>query len=171
MADRGLSPEEQVLALATKRAIQAAGGLEICERETGVSDSQLSRCCSPNQRDSITIRDAVTIESINHGRDGHPHILRAMARAIGGCAVVLLVETDDERETCLRSAAIELTVELGDFQGSLLDAFRASSAGGETMTPAEAALAIEHLDDVDRVSARLRHRLENIARGAREPSS
>ncbi len=171
MADRGLSPEEQVLALATKRAIQAAGGLEICERETDVSDTQLSRCCSPNHRDSITIRDAVTIEAISHGRDGHPHILRAMARAIGGCAVVLLVEPDDAHESCLRSAAIELTVELGDFQGALLDAFRASSAGGEAMTPAEAALAIEQLDDVDRVSTRLRHRLENIARGAREPSS
>lgn len=166
-----LSPDEQVLANATKRAIQTAGGLEICARETGLSDTQLSRCCSPNRRDSITIRDAVAIESINHGTDGHPHILRAMARAIGGCAVIVLVEPDGDDATCLRSAAIELAVELGDFHGALLDAFRANSAGGEKMTPGEAAVAIEHLDDVDRVSTRLRHHLEHIAKGAREPSS
>lgn len=170
MAD-ALSSDEQILALATKRAIQAAGGLDVCARETGLSDTQLSRCCSPNQRDSITIRDVVAIEAINHGRVGHPHVLRAMARVIGGCAVVLLVEEDSESESCLRSAAIELTKELGDFQGALLDAFRANSAGGEAMTSAEAAVAIEHLDDVDRVSGRLRHRLEHLARGAREPST
>lgn len=164
MADRGLPVDEQVLATATKHAIQAAGGLDVCERETGLSDTQLSRCCSPNRRDSITIRDAVAIEAINHGRDGHPHILRAMARVIGGCAVILLPEAEEAGGDCLRSGAIELTAELGDFQASLLDAFRANSAGGESMTPAEAAVAIERLDDVDRVSARLRHHLEHIAR-------
>jgi hypothetical protein len=78
-----LSPEEQSLALATKRAIQAAGGLERCAEETGLGTSQLSRCSMPNCRDSITERDAATIEAIGYGSAGHPHILRARARLLG----------------------------------------------------------------------------------------
>lgn len=36
--DGKLSSDEQVLAAATKKAVQAAGGLEICERETGLNE-------------------------------------------------------------------------------------------------------------------------------------
>jgi DNA-binding phage protein len=55
MRERALSAEEQVLAQATRRDIQAAGGLEVCAAETGLSTSQLSRCQSNTHADSLSI--------------------------------------------------------------------------------------------------------------------
>lgn len=164
MPDRSLPSDEQVLANATKKAIQAAGGLEVCERETGISDSQLSRCCSPNRRDSITIRDAATIDAIGHGTDGHPFILNAMARVIGGYVVVQLPEADAD-QPCLVRTLLDMTTELGDVSRAINDAMCSTSSGGTTVTPGEAVVIREHLDDLDRASARLRQRLDAIAGG------
>jgi hypothetical protein len=168
MADRALTTDEQILARATKAAIQAAGGLEDCERETGTSDSQLSRCCSPHQRDSITIRDAVAIESIGHGQPGHPHILRAMARVIGGLIVVALPDGPEDDHGLVNSV-LELTTELGDVSAAIASSLRGDSAGGADVTKAEAALALEHLHDLDQASAKLRRKLERIAKGEAPP--
>lgn len=164
MADRALTSDEQVLAKATKLAIQAAGGLDICERETGISDSQLSRCCSPNHRDSITIRDAATIESIGHGAEGHPFILHALARVIGGHVVVRLPDAHDG-EACLVQSTLDLTTELGDVSRAIGEAMCSTSAGGVTVTPGEATVILEHVEELERATARLRHRLEAIAGG------
>ena len=164
MADPALSPDEKVLALATKRAVQAAGGLEVCERETPLSDSQLSRCCSVNHRHSITIRDAAVVDTLA----GYPHILHALARVIGGVVVIELPSAEDDPD-CLVQSILELTTELGDVSGAVASALRGDSAGGAAVTPAEAGLAIEHLDDLDRASARLRRKLERIAEGNAPP--
>lgn len=163
--DGKLSSDEQVLAAATKKAVQAAGGLEICERETGLSDSHISRCCSPNHRDSITIRDAVALEAIGHGEAGHPHILNAMARILGGVFIKLPEAVADDRT--LQMSVIELTCELGDVSHAVSDAVAGSSLGGTQVLAAEAAVVLEHLADLDRASARLRHQLERIAKGER----
>ena len=167
MVDGKLSSDEQVLAAATKRAVQAAGGLEVCERETGLSDSHVSRCCSPNHRDSITIRDAVAIEAIGHGEAGHPHILSAMARIIGGVFIMLPEGVADDRS--LQMSVIELSSELGDVSRAVSDAVAGSGAGGSAVTAAEAGMVLEHLADLDRASARLRHQLERIAQGDAAP--
>lgn len=164
MVDRALSSDEQALAAATKRAIQSAGGLDIACRETGLSDSQLSRCCSPNHRDSLTIRDVATIEGLNHGRDGHPHILHALARIIGGHIVVQIPE-DIGGGAGLVQSTLEIAKELGGLSSSISDAMHESSAAGEEVTSGEAQLALEHLDALDRASARLRRRLNDIAEG------
>jgi hypothetical protein len=164
MFDGKLSSDEQVLAAATKRAVQAAGGLEICERETGVSDSHISRCCSPNHRDSITIRDAVALEAIGHGEAGHPHILHAMARIRGGVFIMLPEALVDDRS--LQMSVIELSSELGDVSRAVSDAVAGTGAGGSAVLPAEAGMVLDRLADLDRASACLRHQLERIANGA-----
>lgn len=154
MTDAPLTSEEKILALATKRAIQAAGGVDVCARETGLSTSQLSRCNSPNHRDSLTIRDAHTIEAI--GESGQPHILRAQARLLN-CVVVPMPEATVD-VACIASGTMELTGELGDFAQQVHGAL----SDGE-ITPGEAVLAIEHLDDLDQASAALRLKLRSIA--------
>ncbi len=159
MIERALSPDEQVLARATKRAVETAGGLAICERETGVSDSQLSRCCSPNHRDSLTIRDAVAIDGIGHGKAGHPHLLRAMARVIGGVVVIPMPDAGHD-PSCLMQSIMEVTAELGDVSRSVVESLHPDSIGGETMTAAEVAISLEHLDRLNEASAKLRLKLQ-----------
>lgn len=163
MADPALSPEEQVLALATKEAIRAAGGLEVCARETGLSTSQLSRCSSPHHRDSITERDAARIEAIAHGSPGHPHILRARARQLGG-VFVMLPEANCEGSG-LPTSVMEMAAELGDVSRAIQDGLSSHGPDGTKMTPAEAQIALEQLHDHEAATARLRLALEQIARG------
>ncbi len=151
-----LTPDEQVLASATKKAIKASGGLDDCARETGLSTSQLSRCCSPNERDSITIRDALTIESIGHGAAGHPHILRAYARLMN-CVVIPMPDGPDDADG-LSQSVMTLTAELGDVAQAIAEAMR-----DRIVTPAEVAVALEQLDELDQASATLRLKLKATA--------
>lgn len=167
MTDRALSTDEQTLAAATKKAILSVGGLDIASRETGLSDTQLSRCCSPNHRDSITIRDVATIEGLNHGRDGHPHILHALARIIGGHVVVQVPEMIGGGAGLVQST-LDIATELGGLSRSISDAMHESSAAGEEVTAGEASVALEHLDKLDQASARLRMRLKHIAEGGQQ---
>ena len=164
MADRALNSDEQVLALATKRAVQAAGGLDVCEREILISDSQLSRCCSANHRDSLTIRDAAVLDSISFGHEGHPFILNALARIVGGHIVVRLPDAHLD-EAGLVASTLELATELGDVSRAISEAMCSTSAGGAEVTKAEAVAVLEHVDDLDRASARLRQRLTAISKG------
>lgn len=166
MADGKLPADEQRLALATKRAVQAAGGLKVCEDETKVSDSQISRCCSPNQRDSISVRDAVRIDAIGAGEAGHPHILNVMAEILGAVVIMLPEPVTDDR--CLQMSVIELSCELGDVSRAVSDALSGTGDAGTEVTPAEARVALERLADLDRSSAKLRHQLQRLAE-AREP--
>lgn len=167
MTHCGILPDEQALALATKREIQGAGGLDVCARETGLSDTHLSRCCSPNVRDSITIRDVATIQALGHGKTGHPHILHALARLAGGMFIMLPEPHVDA--AALQMAVLELSAELGDVAGAVRDACCSSGAAGTEVTPAEAATVLAALDDLDRCSARLRHQLKTIGKGEDAP--
>lgn len=167
MASAPISSDEQVLALATKRAVQAAGGLEVCSRETGLSTSHLSRCCSPHERDSITERDAATIEAITHGSAGFPHILSARARLLG-CVVIPLPQVHDD-PTGLQLSVCEISAEFGDVARGIAEALNGGGPGGTRITKAEAALVLEQMVDHDRASARLRFQLERIAKGEEPP--
>jgi hypothetical protein len=160
MRDRDLTSDEQVLARATKLAVQAADGLEVCSRETGKSDSQLSRCCSPYMPDSLTIRDAVIIESIGYGKAGHPHILRAMARLLG--FVVVPLPTVAGGDDSLLKTVAEMMAELGDVATGVAEALRDGKCDAH-----EAAGILIQLDEHDTVSARLRCELNAIV--AEEP--
>lgn len=159
MVERVLTPDEQVLAGATKQAIRAAGGLEVCARETGISDSQLSRCCNPQMRDSITLRDALTIEQIAHGTSGHPAILRAMARLLGFVVVKLPSGIDDKAGVA--ASMMKLTAELGEVAGEISNAL----ANDGEVDAKEAARSLLQLDDLDHASAALRLLLTRIRDG------
>ncbi len=167
MTHCGILPDEQALALATKREVQGAGGLDVCARETGLSDTHLSRCCSPNQRDSLTVRDVATIQALGHGKPGHPHILHALARLAGGVFVMLPEPFIEPIE--LQLSVLELSTELGDVAQAVRHACSTTSAGGVAITPGESAAIAAHLDDLDRASARLRHQLAQIGKGDQPP--
>lgn len=161
MSGDGLPIEQRRLALATKRCVQGAGGLKVCEAETGLSDTHLSRFCSTEQRDSISIRDAVRLDALCH-EDGAPHILGAMA-SILGCVVIPLPEpvTDDR---CLQRGVMALAVELGDLSRTIADALSGSSDGGPDVTPGEAEAGLADVAALERVTARVRVILETKAR-------
>ncbi|WP_278983231.1 phage regulatory CII family protein [Sphingobium yanoikuyae] len=117
MARGDISSGEKALALATKRAIEAAGGLERGADETSIGRSQLSRCGSVNERDSISIRDAVTIDLLGQRQEGHPFIVRAICRQLGGVFVELPEPQDDAGGMAL--TVVELAGELGDLSDSV----------------------------------------------------
>lgn len=135
MARGDISSGEKALALATKRAVEAAGGLDRCADETAVGRSQLSRCGSVNDRDSISIRDAVTIDLIGQRSDGHPFIVRALCRQLGGVFVQLPEPQDDSSGLTL--TVVELAGELGDLSDSVRSALCERSEGGASISARE----------------------------------
>ena len=161
MRERALSAEEQVLAQATKRDVQAAGGLEVCAAECGLSISQLSRCGSTGHADSLTLRDAATIGAITTGTRGAPFVLHALARLLGKIVIdgPGAVDTPD----CVQASVMELVCELGDVSRSVS---MAVADGRWTMREVDASLT--ELDQHDVVSARLRAKLMQIKRGLGE---
>ncbi|APR52011.1 hypothetical protein CA223_06705 [Sphingomonas koreensis] len=156
MADRNLSAEEQRLARATKLAVQIAGGLDSCSEETGKSTSQLSRCCSSESIDSISIRDAVIIDSIGFGKAGHPAILNAYARLLGGVYVQLPTGPDDPEGVTI--SLTEMTAELGDVAAEVR---RALTDDGK-VNAKEAWIILEQLHDLETKSATMRVLLQRI---------
>lgn len=162
MRERAPTPREQVLSTATKRAIGAAGGLEDVEKETVAKRSQLSRCCNPALSDSITIRDAVTVDDMTHGAPGFPNIVRAMARQLN-CLVIEMPSLPDDPAQ-LQASLLCLTVELGDVAREIGDALR----DGE-VSRNEAQRVLAQIDELDAASAQLRAKLMAItAKGARK---
>lgn len=161
MASRIVTADEQALARATKQAIQAAGGLEVCARETGLSTSHLSRCSSPNHPDSITCRDAAIIDSLTHGHAGHPFIMRARARQLD-CLVIEMPDPHDDHDHLLASIT-DLTISLGETARAIHDAMHPHGDGGTDVTPAEARHVLDALEEHDRKSASLRKQLEMLA--------
>lgn len=83
MSSGGLSTDELAIKRATDQAVKAAGGQDAASMSTVAGRSQLQRCLSPNHRDSITVRDAVTVDAIGAHVEGHPFILRAFAAQLG----------------------------------------------------------------------------------------
>lgn len=152
MRDRALTLNEKVLALGTKNAVAAIGLIEL-EPHVGISRSQLSRCCSIDNVDSITIRDAAIVDSLG---DGGLHILRALAKVLG-CVVVPLPEGPDD-PTGLQQSAMTLTVELGDVVASIRDALH----GDGECDGVEAQRALRELDQLDTASAAIRVMLHRI---------
>ena len=135
MPQGDITSGEKALALATKRAIEAAGGLERCAEETAVRKSQLSRCSSVNEPDSITTRDAVTVDLLGSRVEGHPFILRAMCRQLGGVFVPMPEPQDDANGLTL--TVVELAGELGDLSDSIRSAISAQGEQGEAISPRE----------------------------------
>ena len=78
-----LPVEEQRQARVARELIAAAGGVEAAERDCDKSKSLFSAYQSPNDSRSITLRDIEILESVTHGRAGHPIVTRYLARVAG----------------------------------------------------------------------------------------
>lgn len=78
-----LPREEQRQARRARELVEAAGGLESCAEETGVSTSQLSRYGSRNEKDSMPLRVIEALESVTHGTPGHPVVTTYLAARQG----------------------------------------------------------------------------------------
>ncbi|MEE4349671.1 MAG: hypothetical protein V2J26_05530 [Pacificimonas sp.] len=78
-----LSIDEQRQARAVRDLIAAAGGLEAAHEITGKSTSQLSRCQSPTETCSLTLRDIEALEAVTHGHRGHPAVTAYLAARAG----------------------------------------------------------------------------------------
>lgn len=135
MARGDISSGEKALAVATARAVKAAGGLDACAGEASIGRSQLSRCGSVNETDSISIRDAVTIDLIGQRQEGHPFIVRAMCRQLGG-VFVPLPETHGAGEG-LTLTVVELAGELGDLSDNVRAAVSAQGEAGKAISARE----------------------------------
>ncbi|MDZ7894201.1 MAG: hypothetical protein U5M50_04085 [Sphingobium sp.] len=138
---RDIMAGERALALATKRAVQSAGGLDMCVGETRIGKAQLSRCSAPHEPDSISIRDAVTIDALAADEEGAPHIIGAMARQLGG-TFVRWPDVAPSRDNLIR-AARELAREHGDAVTCVL-----SCAEGNAAEAAQLTLAEKELQDL-----------------------
>jgi len=167
MTDAPLSTDERRLAEATKRAVKAAGGGKVCEAETGLSDTSFSAYGSKFDHRSISVANAVRIDAIGAAEAGHPHILNTMASILG--AVVIMLPEHDSTEPCLRSGVMALSMEVGDVSRAVSEALAGTGDGGTKITRREADAALEHVQDLERATARLRHQLEQAGAQAEAP--
>lgn len=152
-----LPAEEQRQARSVRLAIEAAGGLEPCAQDTGKNASLLSRCSSPNQRHSLTIRDVEIVEAAGHGSPGHPHITRHLCRAAGG-VFVALPKCHGDADGLTRSTC-EIAAEMGDV------AREVSIALADGVADRDERRAIrKQLDELDAASASLRMQLDEADR-------
>jgi len=78
-----LTPQENALKLATREAVEAAGGQDFVAREVGRSQGRISDYCSSATPDFMPLNLVERVEALGAGKPGHPHITRALARAHG----------------------------------------------------------------------------------------
>ncbi len=76
-------PSLLALKLATRMAVEAAGGQSFVAQEVGRAQSRVSDYCSPNTDDFMPLDVAAHVEDLGEGAPGHPHITRALARRQG----------------------------------------------------------------------------------------
>jgi hypothetical protein len=156
MAQGNITPGVASLNRATREAIEAAGGLDVAARETAVGKSQLSRCQSQHDDDTLSTRDALTLDEITAARGG-PFILKAFARQLN-YAVVQLPDFSGDGSGLAESVMV-LAAELGDVSRKISIVL----SDGDC-SPAEAQAVLDELYEHDQASAALRVRLEAIAR-------
>lgn len=89
---------EQRQAERARELIEAAGGLEACAEETGISTSQLARYSSKTEKDSMPVRVIEALEAVTHGKPNHPVMTRHLARRAGYVLVPLPTVTIGEGE-------------------------------------------------------------------------
>jgi hypothetical protein len=156
MESRGITAGVSSLKRATREAIEAAGGLDSAEKDTRAGRSQLSRCQSQNDDDTLSLRDALALDEITLARGG-PFILKALAKRLNHAVVELPDFSGDG--TGLAESVMTLAAELGDVSRKISKVL----ADGK-VSPAEAQAVLDELYEHDQASAALRLRLEAIAR-------
>ncbi len=152
MLDRGgNTPGVASLKRATREAIEAAGGLDVAQRETRARKSQLGRCQSQHHDDTLSLRDALALDEITLARGG-PFILHALARALEHEAVTKC-EAMASGEG-LAAAVVCLSARLGDVSTCVVEAL----ADG-TVTRKERVGIMDALNRMEQFSVGLRMQL------------
>lgn len=150
-----LSPMEQHEAQLVRDLVEQAGGLKNAAYFTGKSTSHIGRYQSPNDHDSITLRDIRKLEECTVGKGGHPLITRYLANQNG--FVLIKLPTDNPSPGQLMKYIGAMTKELGEVSKHILDAL----ADGEIDSD-EARGAIEECFDLLRVTVGLVEALKQL---------
>lgn len=153
-APGAITSSDRTLANVTREAVEAAGGADIAQRETGLGKSQLYRTMSINDVDCLSLRNALTLDRLS----ADPAILRAYGRILGA-VVVLLPDAPDSEDSFVQSV-IAMSAELGDVSRSIGDALRDGK-----IEPREASGAIEEVNHVIDLAVALRARLQGVVDG------
>ncbi|MDF0540810.1 hypothetical protein PX699_00510 [Sphingobium sp. H39-3-25] len=147
--------------MATRDAVEAAGGVDIVIRETGLGKSQVYRCMSVNEPDSLSERHADIVDSLR--KAGEPLILKARARLQGGVFVQLPDALGDVN--CIVAGVVELAGELGEVSDSVREAIHSASELGAAISASEAAAIDGRLEELIGTAMAMRLSLQPIREG------
>ncbi|HEY9092053.1 phage regulatory CII family protein [Parasphingorhabdus sp.] len=78
-----LPVNEQAQSRAARRLIETVGGIAPAAEFTGKSEAQLSKYSRPNYAESMPISVIEELESLTHGKLGHPHVTSYLAGRAG----------------------------------------------------------------------------------------
>lgn len=152
-----ISSSDIVIAIATREAVEAAGGAQIVMRETNMTKTPLYNCMSEQHADSVSVRNAVLIDRLSGGRAA---ILRAQARILGYALVKIPDAPEDELG--IIESVCKMSADLGDVS-------RATSEGlaCRKYSPGEALRTVEKIDVLQESAASLRVKLMRIVEDGR----
>jgi hypothetical protein len=149
-----LTPQLLALKLATREAVEAAGGQAFVAKEVDRTQSRISDYCSENTAEFMALNLVERVEALGAGAVGHPHITRALARArsvlVGGRRAGSTVGMDD----------------LGDWLAAVAqdNAELAGALAGEDLSKGCDALSTEARKRIGREARELIDRLEQLCR-------
>lgn len=145
-----LTPQELALKLACGDAVRAAGGQEFVGGEVGRRQSRISDYCSPNTAEFMPLNIALRIDQLGDGSPGHPHITRALNRALGQLAYDEAAEAGSEDW--------HLSQWLAEIAGESSDLLRLLAGG--SLTPERAADSVKRMRPEER--ARLGREVDEL---------
>lgn len=135
-----LSPSDQELKLAARELVRAYGGTDAAGMKLGQTQQRMSDIGLPNTDVFLAINHVAALEDVTVGKDGWPHVTRALARRAGGIFIALPtlpVGADDAR-----AAVSEIMRETAD----VLTAFGEIFADGK-VTAVESAMTTAQIDE------------------------
>lgn len=158
-----LTPEQQTGKAAFKALAKSYGGQEAVAEETGIRQQEISDYGLPNVAKFASVDLVDFLEDRTVGLPGWPHITGWLCRRRGG-VFVPLPQGGADADGMMRTVA-EMAAEFGDVSRAVADAVCPHGPDGEEVNAAEARTALAALDDLDRVSAQLRHKLQSKIKG------
>jgi hypothetical protein len=151
---------EQRQAERARELIEAAGGLEASAEETGLSTSHLQRYCSKTERDSMPARVIEQLESVTHGKPGHPVMTRYLARRQGFVLVPLPRSVPVEGEWNRHISR------LSSEAGALIAGIAPDLADDPRVSSAEAARRLPGAHRLTEIAAEIEAALQSKAEGS-----
>ena len=152
-----LPVEEQRQARRVRELVSAAGGVENCEDHCGKAKSLFSGYQSPNDSRSIPLRDIELLESVTHGKAGHPIVTRYLAGRAGYTLV---------RRPVVTAEGADLLALLGKqakAKGRADSRICTALADDHQVDEAEAIALIPHLAESLEITAQMLAEIEAIA--------